>query len=213
MFGPTRPPSHPTEPGEANVPGAKGPGASGPKVLGNVRTHARIFRALLHLYPSSFRVSYGDEMTHFFLDRVAGARTRGGRAAVARLWWRTAVDIVRTAALERRTPVNSMKDHRKGDDPMTSLLQDVRYAARRLRMTPLFTISAIAILALGLGLNAAVFSLVDAMLLRATPFANREEIVHVYQHSDEGEPSSTSYPAYRDMVAMTDVFAGVAATS
>jgi predicted permease len=175
--------------------------------------HARSFRALLRLYPATFRRVCGEEMTAFFLDRLERVRAASGRRGVARLWLRTASDIVRTALLERRASASRRHHHRRGDTVMTTLMQDVRYAARRLRMTPLFTVSAIAILAVGLGLNAAVFSLVDAMLLRATPFAQREEIVHIYQDSDDGEPSSTSYPAYRDMAAMTDVFAGVAATS
>ena len=96
---------------------------------------------------------------------------------------------------------------------MSSLLQDLRYAARRLCRTPLFTLSTVAILAIGIGLNAAVFNLVDATLFRPAPFGEPERIVHIYQDSDEGAPSSTSFPAYREMTATTDVFAGVAATS
>src|SRR5690554_3669100 len=94
---------------------------------------------------------------------------------------------------------------------MSSLLQDVRYAARRLRNTPLFTLSAFVILAAGIGLNAAVFSLVDATLFRPTPIADSDRVVHIYQHSDEGFPAASSFPAYRDMAQRTDVFADVAA--
>lgn len=96
---------------------------------------------------------------------------------------------------------------------MSTLLEDIRYAARGLARTPLFTLAGIAILALGIGLNAVVFGLVDATVLRAAPFAEPERLVHVYQDSDEGGPGSTSFPAYREMAAMTDVFAGVAATA
>ena len=96
---------------------------------------------------------------------------------------------------------------------MSAFLQDVRYALRRLGRAPVFSLFAVAILTIGIGLNAAVFALVDALLLRASPFAEPENIVHVYQDSDEGSPASTAFPAYRDMAAMTDVFAGVAATS
>ncbi|HEX2167754.1 MAG TPA: ABC transporter permease, partial [Longimicrobiales bacterium] len=100
-----------------------------------------------------------------------------------------------------------------GDPPMTSLLHDLAHAARRLRQTPLFTLCAVAILAVGIGLNATVFSLVDAMLLRPVPFEDPESIVHIYQDGDDGEPGSTSFPAYRDMAARGDVFTAVAATS
>lgn len=96
---------------------------------------------------------------------------------------------------------------------MSSVLQDVRYAARRLARTPVFSVAAAAILAIGIGLNATVFSLVDATLLRPAPFADLDRLVQVYQDSDGGEPASTSFPAYREMTAYTDVFAAVAATS
>jgi predicted permease len=96
---------------------------------------------------------------------------------------------------------------------MSSLLQDFRYAARRLARAPVFTICTVAILGVGIGLNAAVFNLVDATAFRPAPFAEPESIVHVYQDSDDGAPSSTSFPAYREMAATTGVFASVAATS
>lgn len=94
-----------------------------------------------------------------------------------------------------------------------SLPFDVTYAARRLARTPLFTISAAAVLAIGIGLNAVVFNLVDTLLFRPLPFVDTDRIVHIYQDADNGVPTSTAFPAYRDMAAMTDVFSAVAATS
>jgi predicted permease len=96
---------------------------------------------------------------------------------------------------------------------MSSLLQDLRYAARRLARAPVFTICTVAILGVGIGLNTAVFNLVDATAFRPAPFAEPENIVHIYQDSDDGAPSSTSFPAYREMAATTGAFASVAATS
>jgi putative ABC transport system permease protein len=93
------------------------------------------------------------------------------------------------------------------------LIQDCRYALRRLSRTPVFSLFAVTILAVGIGLNVAVFALVDAMLWRPAPFADRASLVHIYQDSDAGGPASTAYPAYLDIAAMTDVFAGVAATT
>jgi predicted permease len=186
---------------------------SSPQKSGNDRgLHARAFRVLLHLYPSNFRDAWGEEMTSFFLHRLNRARNRGGHLAVLELWARTIADIARTATAERAGAPAQIPP-RRGDHPVSSFLLDLRYAARRLRRTPLFTISAILILAVGIGLNATVFSLVDAMLFRPPPFANPEEIVHIYQDSDEGEPSSTAFPAYRDIAATTGIFAAVAATS
>lgn len=93
---------------------------------------------------------------------------------------------------------------------METLSQDLRYAARRLVRSPVFTLGAVALLAVGIGANATVFSLVDALLFRPPPWERPEEVVHVYQDSDEGEPATSSYPATRDMAASA-VFADVAA--
>ena len=177
-------------------------------------TGARAIRLLLRLYPRPFRDAYGDEMIAFFAARLQRAQARGGRLAMTALWTRTTFDIARTAAAERLSHrPSTVHPTTTGDHPMSSFLNDLRYAGRRLRKTPVFTLSAIAILAIGIGLNAAVFGLVDTMLYRPAPFTDPDRIVHVYQDSDDGEPSSTSFPAYRDMAAVTDVFAGVAATS
>ncbi|HEX7050879.1 MAG TPA: ABC transporter permease [Longimicrobiales bacterium] len=175
--------------------------------------HARLFRLFLRAYPRPFREIYGAEMTRFFLDRLARARDAGGRGAVLRQWARAAADVAKTAAAERWGGRVRRTEPMKGREFMTSMLQDVRYAARRLRRTPLFTSFAIAILGVGIGLNAAVFNLVDTVLFRPSPFADPAEIVHIYQDSDDGEPSSTSFPAYREMAELTGIFAGVAATS
>ncbi len=63
---------------------------------------------------------------------------------------------------------------------METLLQDVRHALRRLARTPIFTASAVAILALGIGANTAAFSVVDALLFRPPPFERPEEVVWIY---------------------------------
>jgi len=96
---------------------------------------------------------------------------------------------------------------------LDSLFVDLRYAVRRLLHAPLFTLSAITVLAFGIGLNAVVFDVVDTALFRPLPFQDPDSIVHLYQHSDDGVPSSTAFPAYRDMAALNDVFSAVAATS
>jgi predicted permease len=95
---------------------------------------------------------------------------------------------------------------------MGTLLQDVRYAARHLARSPLFTVGAVALLAIGIGANTTVFTVVDGLIFRPPPWSHPEEVVHVYQDSDDGEPSSTSFPATRDMTR-SDAFRAVAATT
>ncbi len=96
---------------------------------------------------------------------------------------------------------------------MSALIQDVKFSIRRLARTPAFALSSIAILAIGIGLNIAVFGLVDAMMLRPAPFADPATLVHIYQDSDSGTPAATAYPAYLDIAAMTETFTGVAAAT
>ena len=184
--------------------------------------HERAFRQLLRLYPAAFRDACGEDMNTFFLQRLERAHTRGGSPAVLRYWLSALADVIGTAAAERvsqarRGAANMAAPRgtpmRRGEHPVTSFLHDLRYAARRLRRSPLFTVSAILILAVGIGLNATVFSLVDAVLFRPPPFADPDRIVHIYQDSDGGDPSSTAFPAYRDIAATEGIFAAVGATA
>ena len=94
---------------------------------------------------------------------------------------------------------------------MDLLIQDVRYGLRRLAASPLFTVMAVLIIGLGIAANTVVFSAVNAFLLRPLPFADPARVVHVYQHSDEGQPQSSSFPAYEAIASRTDVFSGASA--
>jgi putative ABC transport system permease protein len=94
---------------------------------------------------------------------------------------------------------------------MDLLMQDVRYAVRRLASSPFFALMAILIVGVGIAANTTVFSAVNAVLLRPLPFADADRLVHVYQDSDEGQPESSSFPAYRAIAGRTDVFSDAGA--
>lgn len=94
---------------------------------------------------------------------------------------------------------------------MDLLMQDVRYGLRRLAASPLFTVLAVLIVGLGIAANTVVFSAVNAVLLRPLPFADPSRVVNVYQHSDEGQPQSSSFPAYQAIASRTDVFSAASA--
>jgi predicted permease len=91
------------------------------------------------------------------------------------------------------------------------LLLDIRQSIRRLAHSPGFTLMALLIIGLGIGANAAMFSVVDAFLFRPPLWNQPDEVVWIYQDSDDGDPSSNSFPAYSDMAAHTELFTSVTA--
>jgi macrolide transport system ATP-binding/permease protein len=91
---------------------------------------------------------------------------------------------------------------------LESLVNDVRYAFRGLVASPGFATVAILSLALGIGLNSAMFSLVNAMLLRPLPVTSPEQLVNVYTTSDIPE-STFSFLDFRDLQRENRVFSGV----
>src|SRR5688572_8976096 len=92
------------------------------------------------------------------------------------------------------------------------MLQDLRYAARWLRRSPGFAFVAVMSLGLGIGVNTAMFSLVDAVLLRPIPVSDPSSLVDVFTSSSDGdEYATTSYPDFLDLKAQNAVFADMTA--
>ncbi|HVE79926.1 MAG TPA: ABC transporter permease [Gemmatimonadaceae bacterium] len=98
---------------------------------------------------------------------------------------------------------------------MDSLLHDVRLALRRLTRTPGFTLVVVLTLALGIGANTAIFSVVDGILLRSLPLRAADELVMMFGASREGAKTEdswyTSYPDYADIRAQNRVFSEMGA--
>lgn len=153
----------------------------------HTRTAVALYRLLLRAYPRGFRETFGEAMTGDFL-RLRRAAAERGWASLAWLWVRTAADVVRTGRSARVAAREAAK--RKGTGGWTTtgggemladLMQDLAYAAKTLRRSPGYALIVVLTLGLGIGVNTAMFSLVDGVLLAPLPYAQGDRIVHVRQ--------------------------------
>src|ERR1051325_3250170 len=94
---------------------------------------------------------------------------------------------------------------------LTSLPQDLRYGVRVLAKSPGFSLIAILTLALGIGANTAIFSVVNGVLLNPLPFHNPDQLVSMFQEIPNFKNGSISYPNFLDWQRMNTTFAGMAA--
>ena len=94
---------------------------------------------------------------------------------------------------------------------MGALLHDMRYGVRMLLKKPGFTLVAVATLALGIGANTAIFSVVNAVLLKSLPYPEPERLVALSETSKEVPVMSVSYPNYLDWRAQQTIFDNLAA--
>jgi putative ABC transport system permease protein len=99
---------------------------------------------------------------------------------------------------------------RRGLPLLETLLQDLRFGARLLRKSPGFTVVAVLTLALGIGANTAIFSLVNGVLLRPLPYRNPNRLTMIWEKSRDGSPENVGYATYLDWKSQNKSFEEIA---
>lgn len=185
-------------------------------------------RPVLLLYPRHTRDRFGEELLHVIVQRVRRDRAVHGSFRCVLRWLLDLADVAAAGMLERigdltatraatgrgqaplpRTQPSSKKD----ETTMSRFIQDVRYAIRTLAKQPVFASTLVVTVALGVGANTAMFSVVHGILLRPLPYPEGHELVRVFQSDriNDTQREGVSGPDYFDYLAQQTVFEGMAA--
>ncbi|HEV3455207.1 MAG TPA: ABC transporter permease [Thermoanaerobaculia bacterium] len=144
-----------------------------------------------------------DEELRFHHERevekhMRAGRTRAQAMRLARLAF-GGLDQVKESCREAR-----------GIEPLETLLRDLGYGLRMLRSHPGFSVIAVLTLAIGIGANAALFSVVDGVLLKPLPFPHPDRLVRLHESKPNFENGSISYPNFRDWQQQNRTFSAIA---
>ena len=165
---------------------------------------ARLFQTMLWCLPAPFRQEYGDEMVRTFVQDLGDAQRQHGWSAAAAIWLASISDLLTIAPKEHAHVIK----------------HDVRYALRAMRNEPGFAAVTILSLALGIGANVAIFSLVNSVMLRLLPVHNPRELVILTDPSasgasvgmQNGERALLTYQEFLQLRDQTTVFSSLMAT-
>ena len=199
-------------------------------------------RWMARLLPRELRDEYGSEFVALVEERLAEEVKNGGRGAAWRYGLRGLADALGTALRRnvktfwpaRRTRTHGVEPGTTDSGPngaglpgsgaassgrwrvsssLDALIQDLKYGCRQLRRNPGFTTVAVLVLALGIGANAATFTLINSLLLRPILADNPDELVALYsKHTtlpDSYRPFS--YPNFEDIRELNTTFTSIMA--
>lgn len=161
-------------------------------------------RLLLLAYPTAFRKDWGEDVLRFWKAQAREFRYRGpwGRTCLRGALILDALSSgfrMRTRDLIGHGGEEDQEQYKpRKENLMKSILQDMAYALRTLRGSPLYSAVVVLTLALGIGATAAVFSVVETVVLRPLPFPEPEQLVRVLRTMVEDETQTLTWLDFRD---------------
>lgn len=150
----------------------------------------RLFRKFLRMFPIEFREEFGGEMEEVFQEQLRDAERRKRPRGLLKIWVETIADLFKMAPREH----------------LSVLRRDAGYAVRVMRANPGFTIIALVTLALGIGANTAIFSIVNAACLRPLPFPEPDRIYLAQRTGNRIGGVSISLPIYLEWQSKKGLF-------
>lgn len=154
--------------------------------------HDRLYRLVMRALPAEFRADYAGEMeSHFRAERRDAVTTIG----LMRLWLSTLTDVLRTAPAEH----------------FDVLSRDLSYAWRMLQRRPALACAVVVTLAIGIGANTAIFSVVNSILLAPLPYPDADRVVTIEESQPEHGRGRTGYYSFDTLRSRQQSFDRVAA--
>ncbi len=175
-----------------------------------------IYRTMVKLFPGELHTEFAPEMTQTFADACRRASDRGGFREVLRVSLLGFFDLVNRLPHEWHDHLILFRHRSRGEKRKTqimeTILQDLRYSVRSLAKSPGFSIVVALTLALGIGANTAIFSVVHGVLLASPPYPEPERVITLAEvnSSIDIEPRWVSIPNYIDWKAQNESLEHVA---
>lgn len=183
----------------------------------------RVYRRLLRALPAHFRERYGDELVEIFRDHLEAAVRRWGRTGIVFAWSRALVDLTvqqlpeafrrkeASVSFNSRAHANGVSVPRSGGglrEFVSTTIQDIRIAIRTLARNPAFAGIVILILGLGIGSTAAIFSVVNGVLLQPLPYQQPDQLALIMGRMTETsvERAPFSGPDLADLRERSSLF-------
>jgi predicted permease len=157
----------------------------------------RLLRLAMWSHPQAFRREYRDEMLAYYRQACAES---SGRLSRVRFFMKSLRAALSEGAQQRRAArarLNQISSPRR--PPMTGLVTDIRQAWRRVAARPFLSALAVGMLALAISVTTAMFTVVDALMLRPAPFPDPERLVRVVVDTSDGTDVSVSLEVFAEL--------------